>query len=297
MDVAIIINPISGTGGRPEVARRRAELAAAALDERRVDGEVYVTERPGHARDLTRAALGRGVRLVTAWGGDGTMNEVASVLAFTDASLAIVPSGSGNGLSRELKIPFDSAAAFQIALATGHDRLIDAGEIDGHLFFNIAGIGLDARVAHRFAAGGLVRRGFWRYLEITLQEVFAYAADDHTVVVDGVPEHVRALLIAIANGRQYGNDAIIAPCAKLDDGRLDVVTVAERSVLATLMQIPRVFSGTVDRVPGVRIRCGEQIEITSARPVVYHVDGEPFVGGASVRASIHPHALRVRVPK
>jgi diacylglycerol kinase (ATP) len=297
VDVAVVINPISGSGGRPDVARRRAELAVAELERHGHEGEVFVTERAGHARELTRAALGRGVRLVLAWGGDGTVNEVASVLAFTGAAIGIIPSGSGNGLSRELRIPFDPAAAFAIALTSGRDRVIDAGELDGHLFFNIAGIGLDARVAHRFAAGGLVRRGFWRYLEITAQELFTYDPDEHTVVVDGAPVRVRALLIAIANGRQYGNGAIIAPHAQLDDGRLDVVIVPQRSIAATLMQIPRVFAGSVDRVPGVSVRCGSEIEITSARPVLYHVDGEPFIGGASVRAAVRRTALRVRVPE
>ena len=297
MSVAVIINPISGSGARRDTARRRAELAVAELERRGLEGEVFVTERAGHARELTRASLERGVRLVLAWGGDGTVNEVASVVAFTGAAIGIIPSGSGNGLSRELKIPFEPAAAFEIALTAGKDRVIDAGELDGHLFFNIAGIGLDAQVAHRFAAGGLVRRGFWRYLEITAQELFTYDPDEHTVVVDDAPERVRALLIAIANGRQYGNDAIIAPHARLDDGRLDVVVVPQRSIAATLVQIPRVFAGTVDRVPGVSIRCGEAIEITSARPVLYHVDGEPFVGGASVRAAVKCAALRVRVPE
>jgi diacylglycerol kinase (ATP) len=297
MQAAVVINPISGTRGRPAIARSRAEFAAAQLERRGIDGEIFVTERPGHARELTKAALRHGARVVVAWGGDGTMNEVAGVLAFTSASLAIVPSGSGNGLSRELKIPFEPAAAFDVALAAGRERVIDAGEIDGHLFFNIAGIGIDARVAHRFAAGGLVRRGFRRYLEITLAELFTYSPDEHTVVVNGEAVRMRALLIAIANGRQYGNGAIIAPHARLDDGRLDVVTVAQRSILAALMQIPRVFAGTVDRVRGVSIRCGEQIEITSGRPVVYHVDGEPFAGGAVIRARAHPGALRVRVPE
>lgn len=297
MNVSVVINPISGSGGRPDVARRRAELAAAELERRGLRGEVFVTERAGHARELTRAALGRGVRLVLAWGGDGTMNEVASVVAFTNAAVGIIPSGSGNGLSRELKIPFDPVEAFEIALTTGRDRVIDAGELDGHLFFNIAGIGLDARVAHRFAAGGLIRRGFWRYLEITAQELFTYDPDEHTVVVDGAPARARALLIAIANGRQYGNGAIIAPHARLDDGRLDVVVVPQRSLAETLVQIPRVFAGSVDRVRGVTIRCGAEIEITSARPVLYHVDGEPFVGGACVRGGVRCAALRVRVPE
>ena len=275
----------------------RAELAAAEIERRGVDGEIFLTERAGHARELAQAALRLGARLVVAWGGDGTMNEIGGALAFTSAALAIVPSGSGNGLSRELEIPFEPTAAFDVALAAGRDRVIDAGEIDGHLFFNIAGIGVDARVAHRFAAGGLLRRGFRRYLEITLSELFAYETDEHTIVVDGEAARVRALLIAIANGRQYGNGAIIAPHARLDDGKLDVVTVADRSVLSALVQVRRVFSGTIDRVPGVSIRCGEQIEITSGRPVLYHVDGEPFVGGAVVRARSLRGALRVRVPR
>ena len=224
------------------------------------------------------------------------MNEVASELAFTDATLAIIPSGSGNGLSRELAIPFEPAAAFEVALGAGCDRVIDAGELDGRLFFNIAGIGLDARVAHRFAASGLVRRGFLRYLEITAHEIFTYQPDEHTIVVDGVAERVRALLIAVANGRQYGNGAIIAPHARFDDGRLDVVVVPQRSVLATLVQIPRVFTGRVDRVPGVSMRSGEEIEITSGRAVMYHIDGEPFTGGVSVRARVRRAAVRVRVP-
>ena len=81
--VAVIINPISGAGRRPDVARQRAELATAFLHRRGVDGEVFVTERGGHARELALAALGRGVSLCIAWGGDGTINETASALAFS----------------------------------------------------------------------------------------------------------------------------------------------------------------------------------------------------------------------
>src|SRR6185295_18171223 len=74
MSVAIIINPISGTGGR-DARRARAELASAALTARGAAGEVFVTERKGHGRELAAAAVTRGARLVVAWGGDGTVNE------------------------------------------------------------------------------------------------------------------------------------------------------------------------------------------------------------------------------
>jgi diacylglycerol kinase family enzyme len=104
------------------------------------------------------------------------------------------------------------------------------------------------------------------------------------------------MLIAIANGRQYGNNACIAPHARVDDGRLDVIVVAERSAVEALLQVPRMFTGTVDRVRGVTSRTAESVEISSALPVPFHVDGEPFVGSARIVARTRPRALRVRVP-
>jgi YegS/Rv2252/BmrU family lipid kinase len=294
--IAVIINPISGTGGRPDIARRRAELAAAILERRGIQFELFVTERAGHARELTTATLARGTSLVMAWGGDGTVNEVASALAFREASLAIIPSGSGNGLARELCVPMDAARAFDAALE-GRESRMDAGELDGRMFFNIAGLGLDARVAHQFAANGLVRRGFSRYLQITARELFAFVPDDQTVTTDGVSIRARALIVAIANARQYGNGAIIAPDARIDDGKLDVIVVEYRSPLATLLQIPKLFAGQVGRVPGVTMTTAVTVEIASARRVLYHVDGEPFIGGASMKARVHQHALRIRRPK
>jgi diacylglycerol kinase (ATP) len=292
--IVVIINPISGTGGRPEVARQRVEQARTLIDRAGVRGEVFVTEYAGHAKDLAQSAVCQGVPIVAAWGGDGTVNEAASQLAFSGATLAILPSGSGNGLARELNIPFDPARAFDVAF-NGGDRMIDAGELDGHLFFNVAGIGLDARVAHRFAVDGLVRRGVRRYMEITASEMCRFKPDEHTVIADGASLRQRTLLIAIANARQYGNGVLIAPQARVDDGRLDVVMVGHRSLCMAMLQMPWVFAGQIGRLPGVSVRTATDIEVTSAHPVVYHVDGEPFVGGASLRARVRPAALRVRV--
>lgn len=293
--VAVIINPISGTGGRKGVARARAELAASAVASRGLEVEVFVTERPGHARELAAAALEAGVTTLVAWGGDGTVNEVGSVAAFRDVTFGIIPSGSGNGLARELRIPFDPVRAIDVALG-GRECCIDAGELDGRLFFNVAGIGLDARVAHRFAERVRVRRGFARYLAVTARELFRYRPDRHTVFADGATLRTRALLIAIANARQYGNGAIIAPEARLTDGRLDVVVVAARSPLAVLVQAPRMFTGQIARVPDVAMRAASDIEVTSAGPVIYHLDGEPYVGGVRLTARPRPAALRVAIP-
>ncbi len=290
--VVVIINPISGAGRRRDVARLRAEQAAALVEQRRLDAEVYVTERPGHARELALAARRRGGTLFVAWGGDGTVNEVGSALVESPASLAIVPSGSGNGLARELGIPLDPASAFRAAFE-GHSRLIDVGELDGRFFFNIAGLGLDAMVAHRFAEGGLERRGFVRYLELAAREIASFVPLEYAVTADGHDLVVRPLLIAIANARQYGNGALIAPGAELDDGKLDLVVVDHRPAWRVLMQTPRLFSGNVGLVPGVSTTRASSVAISAQTTLVYHVDGEPHVGGSVVRASVHPRALRV----
>ena len=291
--VVVIINPISGAGRRRDVARLRAEQAAALIEQRRLNAEVFVTERAGHAHELTQAGRRRGVTLFVAWGGDGTVNEVGSALVGSDACLAIVPSGSGNGLARELGIPLDPALAFRVALE-GDSRVIDAGELDGHLFFNIAGIGLDARIAHRFAEGGMERRGFIRYLELAAREVVWFVPEEYDVTIDRCKRHVRPLVMAIANSRQYGNGALIAPDAKLDDGMLDVIVVDHRPAWQVLMHAPRLFSGTVGQVPGVSMTRATSVEISSDAGFAYHVDGEPFMGGLSITARVHSQVLRVR---
>jgi diacylglycerol kinase (ATP) len=236
-----------------------------------------------------------GATLVIAWGGDGTINEVASELAFRDVAFAVIPAGSGNGLARELKIPCDVSHAFAVAF-DGAERVIDAGEIEGRLFFNVAGVGLDAQVAQEFAAHGLVRRGFSRYIEIATRRLFSFRAGEYRIVADGVATQTRAILIAIANGRQYGNGAIIAPDARIDDGRLDVIVVRERSALMAISQIPWLFSGRIGRVPGISMTSAREVTIESADRMVYHADGEPGEGGTSIAARIRPRALRVRVP-
>jgi YegS/Rv2252/BmrU family lipid kinase len=293
--IAVIINPISGTGGRPGAARQRAERAAAMLTAHGAEGEIFVTERGGHARELAAAVVRRGIARVAVWGGDGTVNEVASALAFGPAALSIIPSGSGNGLARELGVPLDADRALAAALR-GRLRVIDCGELDGRLFFNVAGLGLDARVAYEFAAHGLVRRGFARYLEVATRELFRYTALEQTIVADGVVIRTRALIVALANSRQYGNGALIAPDARLDDGKLDIVIVEHRALWQVLRQVPRLFNGRIGSAPGVSITPAVDIDIVSSGPAMYHVDGEPFVGGARLTARAHAGALRVIAP-
>jgi YegS/Rv2252/BmrU family lipid kinase len=251
-----------------------------------------MTEGVGHARDLAQAAVRRGARLVLAWGGDGTINEVASALAFNDVALGIVPGGSGNGLARELGINPRPARAIADALQAP-PRPIDLGELDGRLFANMAGIGFDAHVASRFAAA--TRRGFGGYARITARALTSYVPQRYRIIIGEIATEHRAILVTIANSAQFGNNARIAPGARVDDGELDLVVLEERSRIGTICQLPRLFNGTAGRIPGCTVRRIRAVTIESDRPMAYHVDGEPVEGGTSLRARVHPGALMVAV--
>ena len=89
---------------------------------------------------------------------------------------------------------------------------------------------------------------------------------------------------------------MIAPDSRIDDGRLDVIVVGERSALRAMTQMPMLFNGRIAQVPGITMTPAQDVTITSATAMIYHADGEPCVGGTSVRTRIRPQALRVRVP-
>ena len=291
MSTAIIINPISG-GASPRAARARAQLALAVVDAHGDPVEVLLTEGVGHARELAKAAVRRGARLVLAWGGDGTINEIASALAFGEVPLGIIRAGSGNGLARELGVDRRPEQAIADALRAV-PRPIDLGEIDGHLFANIAGIGFDAHIASRFATAA--RRGVAGYAGITARALAGYVPQRYRITTGGVETAHRAFLVTIANSAQFGNNARIAPGARVDDGELDLVVMEERSRIATICSMPRLFNGTVARARGCTLRRIREVTIEAEQPMTFHVDGEPVDGGNILRARIHPGALMIAV--
>jgi diacylglycerol kinase (ATP) len=293
--VVAIVNPTAGTGRGGFPGRERAEQLAAFAAGRGATVEVIVTTGVGHARELAHAAAGRGAATIIACGGDGTVNEVASALVFRDVTLGVIPAGSGNGLARDLGIPLDAKSAFETAVS-GTNRVIDAGELDGRLFFNVSGIGLDAEVAHRFAQMRGAGRGLWRYVRAAAHEARRFEPQPLTLRVG---DHVRSLsplILAFANTRQYGNGALIAPRAAPDDGALDVVVVGARSMWSVARGVPALFSGRLGDRPGVTMEQVTSAEVKSPQALLCHVDGEPHQAGTTVAIRVRPAALRVRVP-
>lgn len=260
-----------------------------------VSGAVHLTERAGHAGELAQAAAGSGARLVLAWGGDGTINEVGTALAGTPAVLAIVPAGSGNGFAAEIGVPAIPDAAIDVALH-GRDRRIDAGELAGRLFFNIAGIGFDAVVAQQFNLQTLGRRGMGPYVRIGLRETFRYRAARYRIVLDGEELVTNALLIAFANGREYGNRIRLAPHARMDDGKLEAMVVEDRPPLSRLWSGRHLALGTANKAPRVICRSIQSARIEADGELLYHLDGEVGRAHGAVTVRIREKALTVRVP-
>ena len=289
----VVINPISGVrplaGGAGEV-----DLATRVLTQAGFDTRVLVTRGPGHATEAAGEAAGAGVDLVVAWGGDGTMNEVARALAFGPVALALVPAGSGNGLARDLGVPLAAAAALAVAGA-GRRRRIDAGEVNGQFFFNVAGVGLDARVAKSFAETK-GRRGLSRYVQVGARELLRYRAQPYEIAWDDGTAAGDMLFIALANSRQYGSHGCIAPAARVDDGRFDLVVVEDQPLWRVLTRVPAFFSGRLQPGSGVRMSTFTHARLATTGVLDVHLDGEPATIAGPLDVRVHPQALTVVVP-
>jgi len=280
-----IVNPRSGCASRALPLVR--EFAAAN------GADVVLTERARHASVLARQAVDRGVERVVAVGGDGTMNEVASMLVDTPATFGLVPCGSGDGLGRHLGIHGSVTRALEITVR-GRPHLIDTGLADGHPFFTAAGMGFEAQIADRF--NRLSRRGFVRYLTTSARAFREWRPENYAIHFANRTDTLRAFTLTVSNANQYGNDARIAPDARVDDGLLDLCTVPPVSVWNALPLAVKLFRGSIGRVRGVEIRRADHFVVERASPGLLHTDGEVHQAGPRIEFTIRPASLRIMVP-
>jgi YegS/Rv2252/BmrU family lipid kinase len=280
-----IVNPHSGGAHR---VLARVQACAATLG-----AEIATTTHRRHATALADRALADGCELIVAVGGDGTLNEVAARLVHTPATLGLIPCGSGNGLGRHLGIHGPVQHSLEI-LRTGRPQVIDTGLADGHPFFNVAGLGFEADVAAEF--NGLTGRGFARYFTTAVRLWRHGAAPECWIEHAGQRTPVQAFTVAVANSDQYGNQAFIAPDARVDDGLLDLTVVPRVTVWKALPLLVRLFAGSIDRAPGVLRLQGPRFVIVRPAPGLIHTDGETHQAGVRVEFAIQPRSLRVLVP-
>ena len=214
----LIINPVSGTSSKEQVASATAEAISAAG--MRLD-TVY-TRHAGHATELAATAAAQGTYAVIAAGGDGTVNETARALCGTDTALGIIPMGSGNGLARHLGIPVDVDRSLRV-IAERNIINADYGTANDKPFFCTFGVGFDAAVSERFARQK--RRGVMMYLKSAIDEYIKFNPEEYVIEANGRVLTERAFLVVCCNASQYGNNTFIAPRASITDHpALDIIT-------------------------------------------------------------------------
>jgi len=287
--IVFIVNPISGVGKQKGIEK----LIRKHLDTTLFDYSVVYTEKAGHAAEMSRDAVMQGLDAVIAVGGDGTVNETAQGLVGSETALGIIPTGSGNGLSRHLHIPMSPAKAIRI-LNKFETARIDTATLNDNLFVNVAGVGFDAKVAKEFAKSG--KRGFGNYVHIATSTYAAYKPRTYDMIIDGQHITRKALLVSFANSSQFGNNTSIDPKARVDDGYIDVCIVSKVPYWKTFFLAPLLFMKKFDRTPYVEIIRAKEVELVRKKGKSGHVDGDPFVAGKNVHLKILPLSLKVIIP-
>lgn len=286
--ILFLINPISGVKKKANLA----ELIPSYFPAEEFIIQIKHTNYAGHAVELTKWAVDLGYSAVVACGGDGTINEIGSVLVGSNTALGIIPLGSGNGLARHLGIPLKVKKALRI-IAQFSIKLIDTGEVNKRPFIGIAGLGFDAHIGKKFANYG--KRGFFSYLKLVLKEYLDFK--ERTVIIKrkGNKETLSAIMITIANSSQFGNNAIIAPNAIIDDGKLKMCIVKK----FPLWRAPKIAWLMMTR----RIHRSKYIDIIEIKKAtikqpkkLIHVDGEPIKMARKIKVRVLPQSLAVLVP-
>lgn len=287
--ILFMVNPISGTGKRKDIER----LIDLHLDKEKYNYRIMFTKSPGHATEISKKAAEEGIEFVIAVGGDGTVNEIATGLVGTNTTLGIIPTGSGNGLSRHLKIPMNLRRAIAV-INRGKIMKMDTATINELVFVNVAGVGFDASVAKKFAKSG--KRGFANYLKITTNSYKDYRPRKYTLVIDGVTIKRRALLVSFANSSQFGNNTSIDSGASVDDGFIDVCIVGKIPYWKTIFLAPLLFMKKFDQTRYVEIIRAREVKVKRKKGKGIHLDGDPMQIRKNFTMKINPLSLNVLIP-
>lgn len=293
-NIAFIINPISGSKETQKEKRKLPKVIMQALDQNQWLPNITFTEYAGHAVELARQYARMGFDAVVAVGGDGTVNEVAQGLRDSKTALGIIPLGSGNGFARHLNIPIRPQKALEM-INHSEPISVDYGLANGKLFVSTCGTGFDALVADNFA--GSNKRGFMTYLENVLKEAFAYQPQTYHLVGDGIDVTHKAFLITFANANQWGYEALIAPKASIQDGKMDIMLMSSHALLGSASLALRLFAGSIDDSHFMDTIRAQEITLERETAGPFHIDGDPVEMDKDVHVKIVPDGLRVLVEK
>lgn len=296
LPIGVLVNPTSGKGKGAavgtEVFQVLAELDVAALD---LSGNSY-----SEALNNAKAAVTAGsITALMVVGGDGMVHLGVNACAKSNVPLAIVAAGTGNDAAATLRLPLHNVREAVLAAieALKTPRRVDliCGTTPQSEFYSFGTIsaGFDALVN---AKANRMRfpEGPSRYQVAMVLELLRFRGISYSLVADGVERKLEAMLCAVANAPAFGGGMLIAPHAKVDDGKLDLFIVHRISRLELLKVFPKVFTGRHVTHPAVEFIELSAASIDSAGLPVYS-DGE-HVGSSPIRVEAAPGALWVCAP-
>jgi diacylglycerol kinase (ATP) len=292
-----IINPMAGKGrGKKLLATLRERIKRTVPD-----AEIVVTERRLHALEIARERNHDADRVVVAVGGDGTVNEVGNGLVNGNATMGVIPIGSGNDFIKMFSIPLNIEKALDRILH-GTVRPSDTGFVEirsaddttvDRYFLNGIGIGFDAAVAHQTTKFKHLK-GFGLYVVSVAAILFRYKTPGLLMSMNGMSMNGNHFLIAVGNGTCAGGGFYLTPDAKIDDGLLDVCLVDDISVPQVLRIFPSVMKGKHQKHGQVHFYRTDSLRVEARQPIMIHADGEVLSTGASeIAISVRPGTLQV----
>ncbi|GHO44880.1 diacylglycerol/lipid kinase family protein [Ktedonospora formicarum] len=262
-----------------------------------IEPEVRYTSEEDPGEGIAREAARDAVELVIAAGGDGTLHSVATGLIGSNTVLGILPCGTMNNIARSLRINEDIETACE-TIAHGKTSRIDVGSINGHIFLEVAGIGLEAELfpaAEEIKSPGI--RETWRGVLNGLKVLFTFKPERFKIRFDdGHTRTYRAIQISVCNSPFYGARFQFAPTAIMDDGYLNALIYQNFSKLEYILHAIAISQGRRVFAPKVKRRLIQTLAITSKAPVTVHADGEPL-GTTPVNIHVVKGALHVRIPE
>ena len=301
-NIAFIINPVSGSKETQNAKKKLPKLIMQTLDAEQWLPNIAFTEYAGHATEMAYQYARMGFDAVVAVGGDGTVNEVAKGLVKSyqqsgisrQTALGIIPMGSGNGFARHLNIPIRPQKALEM-INHSEPISVDYGLANGKLFVSTCGTGFDALIADHFA--GSNKRGFMTYVQNVLKDVFSYTPQTYHLVGDGLDVTHKAFLITFANANQWGNDALIAPKASVQDGKMDIMLMSSHAIFGSASLALRLFAGSIDDSHFMDTIRAKEVTLEREEAAPFHIDGDPVEMEKDIHIQIIPDGMRVLVEK
>ena len=274
MQISIVVNPVSGTNS----ARKRAKRVVKALEEHFCIKALY-TEHAGHGIELTQQLIAKGTDVLIAVGGDGTVNEISSALTGSRTALFIVPTGSGNGLARDLGMYGLSIKQVIDRIEQNKVHTIDSGMADEKAYFCTCGTGFDAYIGHLFAQTKV--RGFLTYIKLSLHAFKNYTPLTYQLKTNQGEYTRKAFVINIANNKQFGNNAYIAPLANMQDGLFTVTIIKPFKWYHVPYMAYGLFFKRMHKNKFVETFDCKDITLMLPANAHVHIDGEPIKTASS----------------